>query len=71
MRHHTTDPSVRAEHIANRAERLREEALSLAGEFPYADWPRGWLRDYDASLQELIDLCREQDNTRANRPSQG
>jgi len=53
MRHHTTDPAKRAEHIANRLERQHENELAEQGLYPYEDWPRFWLKTYDRILPEL------------------
>jgi hypothetical protein len=53
MRHHTTDPAKRAEHIANRLEQKHEDELAEQGLYPYEDWPRFWLKTYREILPEL------------------
>lgn len=54
MKHHTTDPAKRAEHIANREERKHERELFLRDEYTLKDWPYFWLETYRKSLEELV-----------------
>jgi hypothetical protein len=46
MLHHTTDPAIRAQDVADREERMRyrDDATS---------WPRCWLKTYDEALRVL------------------
>ncbi len=58
LHHRTTDPSRRAEHIANREEKLHEQAVFAAWD-PFDDdslslnWPRFWLDVYQDTLNEV------------------
>jgi len=54
MRHHTTDPAKRAEHIADHEEMLEEEYRVFRGIFPYYDWPKFWLKVYHQVCKELV-----------------
>lgn len=73
LHHRTTDPAVRAEHIADRLDEEHSEELLLRslGQFDglrcyyptpvsaYSDWPRFWLATYDDVRRELIDPVLE------------
>ena len=54
MRHHyTTDPVIRASHIASKMERDHAIDNIEDGINPYGDWPRYWLDSYDLIMKEL------------------
>ena len=56
MRHHTTDPAVRASHIADRMAKEHEQRQAEMGVMPYTGWPGYWLDAYDQVIQELQPL---------------
>lgn len=63
MRHHTTDPAIRAQHISDRIEaetfKKRVEAcldgmiLGFRGCNPLNDWPQREIDTYQQTLREL------------------
>jgi hypothetical protein len=53
VRHHTTDPAKRAEHVANREEREYEMTHDCA----YGDWPDYWLKPYREALKEFTEAA--------------
>lgn len=55
MKHHTTDPAKRAEHIATRIEQEHESLLRQKGENPYKDWHNFWLNQYKTILSQLVE----------------
>lgn len=57
MRHHTTNPAKRAEHVANGLQQKRELDLAAQGKFPYANWPEHWL---EVHSQVLVEFKNEQ-----------
>jgi len=48
LKHRTTDPALRAYHIADRLEREYER------EHGYEDWPTYWLRTREEVLKEMM-----------------
>ncbi len=55
MRHHTRDPTKRAEHIANHLKRQHERRLAETGQSLLEDWPHFWLEQYSPIQKELAE----------------
>ena len=60
--HRTTNPAIRASHIADREQKLHEQQLIEQMWFdssiltPYRDWPTYWLKSYENTLPLLVEL---------------
>ena len=58
LKHRTTDPALRACHIADRLEREHEAELINQGQFAYKDWPSFWLQTREGVLKEMYEGLR-------------